>query len=106
MKVITWVNRITGRKTNRVEVRVTHRLSLDEMADALLRHYHDSDERPASLSAKKILDAVRESYEMYGTNAVWAWSDSYGMDEAEDLRRWARGVILRVAPELGDHDSR
>jgi hypothetical protein len=93
-------------------VRIEQRLSLSEMVNGLCSKYVRNvplDEmdarRPARLSAAKIVEAVRDEYAYYGTNAVWTWADSLCTDDADEASAWARGVILAAFPDLGVHEG-
>lgn len=106
--VRTWKNRETGKLTNRITIRVEHRLNLAEMVNGLCSAYarhlasEEMDELPNQLSAPRILEAIREEYEQHGTANVWTWSESTGADNAE-CSEWARRVILTAFPEMEEN---
>jgi hypothetical protein len=87
---------------HRLTVRIEVELSLDDMASALIREVcvdRDPDARPAAMSAKEVLSAVREAQATYG-DTVWMWSDRTDSVTAEEWREWARGIIVAHWPEL------
>ncbi|MFF7198290.1 hypothetical protein ACFZAM_31855 [Streptomyces sp. NPDC008079] len=105
--VRTWKNRETGKETNRITIRVEHRLKLGELVDGLCSSYARNAvsgelELPPSLSPGRILEAVREEYEEHGFVNVWTWSESTGVDE-EECRQWALGLILATFPEMAEN---
>jgi len=108
MKVRKWINSLSGVSTLRVTVRVEHHLSLDEMVDGLCSHYvrdwdvDDNGPRPTRLSAREIVDTVRDEYAQHGIRNVWTWSDGEPYDRNEAHRLWARLLILDACPEFRD----
>lgn len=107
-KVTTWVNRTSGKETNRVTVRIEHRMALSDMVNGLCSEHarnfiEGDDELPESLSAAKIIDTVRDQYEYWGTNAVWTWVDELGYDESKTYTEWAERLIIAAFPEMGEN---
>jgi hypothetical protein len=106
--VRTWTNRITGKLTNRVTIRVEHRLNLSELIDGLCSAHvrnmpsGELEQLPEQISAPRILETVRDEYEQHGTNNVWTWSESTGEDE-EECREWAQRLIVAAFPEMGEN---
>ncbi|QCX75729.1 hypothetical protein C9F11_10245 [Streptomyces sp. YIM 121038] len=106
--VRTWVNRRTGKHTKRITAQVVHHLSLDDMANALCSAYarntpaEELGSLPERLPITRIMEAVREQYETYGTNAVWTWSDDARDVDQETCRGWAKRVIVAALPEMAE----
>jgi hypothetical protein len=101
--IITWINKKTGVLTKRLTIRVEHRLDLHSMSTALVQGWLSTDSFesfPETMSAKAILEMVREAYEVYGTNAVWTWADEYGYDEVQAMQERASLVILAAFPDF------
>jgi hypothetical protein len=93
------------RRCHWIQTSVTHQWELHDLVDGLCSHYiryhveeHDGP-LPESLTAAQIVKITKEECGTYGTSAVWTWSEGYNVD-SEAARAWARGVILRVFPEL------
>jgi hypothetical protein len=61
--------------------------------------WHDFPDR---VSVKQIIEQVRYAYEMYGTGAVWAWSDDYSYADAEAMREWGRNIVRTSLPDFAD----
>lgn len=102
--VRTWVQRDTGKYTNRITVRIEHHLCLEELINGLCSAYcrnhveEDDGPLPNRLSQEKILESVRDEYAAWGTNAVWAWADRNPDEEAHHA--WARDIIVAAFPEM------
>lgn len=107
-RVRTWVNNLTGDRTNRITVRIEHRMSLSELETGLgsryARHHGDGDplELPR-LTGAQILEVVREEYELYGTNAVWTWTERKDDMIVRAVELWAEDVIVQAFPEMDKH---
>ncbi|MGI5404184.1 hypothetical protein ACQEVG_32980 [Streptomyces sp. CA-135486] len=106
--VRTWTNRLTGKVTNRITIRVEHRLNLSELVDGLCSAYvrnmpsGELEQLPEQLSATRILETVRDEYEQHGTANVWTWSESTGEDDNE-CREWAQRIIFAAFPEMEEN---
>lgn len=100
----------TGQPTAWVETRTKWEFDLNDLINGLCSHYRrhcDEDEdpdlpEPGDLAATAVLRYVRQEYVLYGTNAVWTWSEEEDLtpDEDTEARAWARSVILAVLPGL------
>ncbi|MGW6602875.1 hypothetical protein [Streptomyces sp. NPDC055036] len=94
--------------TNRITIRVEHRLNLTELVDGLCSSYVRNmpsgglEELPEQLSATRILEMVRDEYEQHGTANVWTWSESTGEDNSE-CRKWAQRIIFVAFPEMEEN---
>lgn len=106
--VRTWRDRITGKLTNRITIRVEHRLNLQEMVDglcsALVRNVPvDELTYPEMRSAALILEDIRHEYETRGTDAVWTWSEMTCAD-VDECQAWARRLIIGAFPDMVENE--
>lgn len=107
-RVRTWINNVTGKHTNRITVRIEHRLSLSDMVSGLAsrygRHVIDGEGlHLPQLSESEILETIKEEYEMCGTNALWTWSDHTDEMYITAIQLWAEDVIIQAFPEMGEN---
>lgn len=94
-----------GRPCRWVNTTQRWQFDLSDLIDGLCSKFwrdrieEDDDPLPEHLTALQIMEIIRDEYKIYGTNAVWTWSDTYGVDD-EAARAWARRLILAVLPDL------
>jgi hypothetical protein len=87
----------------RTELRVTFRMSLDELAAALVTNtarYWAEEHKPDDMTQAGADKAIRRALLRYGEAAEEGWAD--GMSEAESVEwiEWARRQVRKVYPDL------
>lgn len=93
----------------RVDLRVTHRAGIGEMATALACAYRDHDifdEGPLpDLSRKKVLAKVKETLHDRGEDFLEGWADHLSESDTELWFDWATEQVKNAFPELVQEDE-
>lgn len=106
-KVRRWRQLATGRIYPAITVRVEFVLDMNGLIDGVcskyVRHFIEGDTAlPKRLSQAEILEVVRWEYREYGEGATWTWCDGETSFDTEEMREWARGLIIKAFPEMGE----
>lgn len=99
-----------GRPVRWVETAPVLQLSLTDLINGLCSHYwrnwcEGDEEPPTRMGERQILKTVREEYLLYGTNAVWTWSEENSNVNDTEARNWARRVITAVFPDFENEED-
>ena len=86
----------------RTEVRVSHRVGLDEIAAILCKahaEWMEGDGPLPTLTRADVLGLVRSKLAEHGDQYAWFWTDDAAVDEnVEIIGRWARETVERIFP--------
>jgi hypothetical protein len=90
----------------RINLRVSHRLDLERMVNALAFHYRYhlvwEDGPLPDLGKARMVQEIKEELEDSGLEYTALWREHLNEDDVEAWEDWAKVQVLNHFPELGE----